>query len=1491
MNKKFTKFLALFMALIMAVPFGAFGTLGIFAETENTETEQTEEETFTFPTLTNTETVVYFGYNTGGDNPDGTSLTSSFTTVAATAAAVKEGGTVVLASKGYVSKSCTFKTNAAVVITGKDPATGEFVFDVENPDLKNAGTGQWGMFLVAASSTFTLQSELIIQDTIILERGGTGKTSTIAVDDGGVLMIEDTVRFMMGQDSKGTPVSGPTTKLTVGEGGVAVIKAAGFSSYSGVGTIYVDKNLINNGIDPSQFGGFTGKLVDLDGNPLCSVTGNHSNAVTLINHAYYNKCSSCGEQSPFTYSEPVLSNTTDEYYWSYNTGKAEADGTTLQTPQRNATNIISTVNNGGTIYLISKGFWNTSLVFDMGGTTKYTAVLSDGTDYRGTGDGSYGAMMWEKLDQTLTWTFNDDSIFENINFINRTATTSILSIANASTALFEDVECTASSTKYSTVILNIESGSTVIMKGSNVGPFSQITGYGTLVLDINLVKAGKVNASTIENFKGTIMTLDCKEVCAFTGGHDYVDNTCSICGTVKGTAVTQIYVKKGGTGDGLTPENPTDSLRKGFQYTSADPIEIILVDDLIIDGFIRCDGNSQDITITSMDLDGDGVYPKLIVRSWVILQNSGAGNTITFENIEIQSDRTGTVPIFANYNNLTIGEGVTCTISDAHKADGLYPTIYAGFLESEGSNTAADKSNDYDTTINVASGTWSSVFGGNRRNAVENSIGNNRGNITINITGGTIVGTEGRGAITGTGYNFYSGNITINISGGNINGNIYGVGFLGQIGGATPYSEYGLKGDISVNITGGAFNGQIHAKYQYTSIAPLVRGNVSVYIGEGVETADIVVDLRGTVAYSGQNNISSLTYDEIHEEYITTKFVDSVNGTETGNGEPKRIAFIGDSITQGTGATDRTKYAYPARIQSMLDSDVYMIGNFGVGAAGALPSTGYFYNDTLQYHLLMEEFEPHIVSFALGTNDAASVGGTRGAADNFKTYYYNLIESVVKFDSVEKVIVATPLLRLDHINNATRNVSFVEPIIRDIVATLKTNYPDVDIDLFELNALTYQDVLAGNILGTDDLHPNDAGYILMAEAFYNALFNDVLDIPEGYYLDVIYVSDNGTATGAGTLEDPINNLAVALARANRTEATIYIVDTLSVHDVVINEVEKEVEVEKLNEETGETTKVIEKVTEQVTTYDSEDIVTPTDIGTLNILGYTSDAVLNWYGATIKFGSDVNMDNFTLYTRGNNPAIFGYFNSVTFGETFRTDKVEGAYDIHFIAGYNVYYDKSLIDISKKNTYDTLESVSSSKDVVINIQGGTFSGILLGNRRIADMGPVGVYSGNMIVNLTGGVLVDKHNTNIPSGALTMMNLTGSIVVNFNGMDVQGTFYGVTRTATLIGVTYDSTLNTGSVVINAPANVMDHIVENQNFSVAQTATIEKLTMTCTTAVGDIDIDGEISNADITAIVRYLAGWDVPGAKFTADYNADEKINNRDAIALIQKIAGWAE
>ena len=1470
MIKKLSRALSLFLALILSMPLGAFATLGVFAQT--TDTVSHSDSLYTEPTLTNTTNVAYFSY-TGKDTNSGLAANAMKKSITEAFALLKDGGRLVMPVKGYVGENTNVgAVNGTVLITAKD-TDGTLYYDPASPDVDGKQTG---MFMVTKGCSITFNSDVIFDDVVILQRyTNTTNSGNIAIAGNSTMLIGENVQFCKTKD--GTY----NTKLTVTYGSTLIVKTAGAHSYNGCGTIYIDRDLFGQGVDASQFSNFHGDIYDLDGNPMCDLLG-HNIGVKRVDGALKNICVYCGyEDGNYTYALPTLTGS-NATYWAATTSTAFTTVTGISTPTGGG-GIVSAIKNGGTVYIVQKGYTGDNYTFNFGGTTKMTAVLPDSfaSDIGYTGDITLnldqrevnikgetveenGAIMAPGGKDII---YTNDMIFENVNFYGRSTSATVYTLASGTTALFDGVNVKTSKDSYVKPTLNITASATAIMLSSNVGSFGKIVGKGTLVIDKALVDASIITAATVADFEGSIMTLDYKEICELSGSHSYVDGVCKNCGADENTK-TVFYLSASGTGDGLTPEAPASSLKECFKASSANDIEIILVDDLKISNGIICEANSKNITITSMDADGDGVMPKLIIQSYIIFKNSGAANTITFENIEIQSDRSGSVPMFFEYNNFTFGEGVSCTLSGNYPDTAEYPIIYVGFLTSSDSLTVKDRTNSYNTTATIASGTWTKLVGGTRRDYLTYAFGNTSGDLTINITGGSFLGDAEGVALSGTGSNFYSGNIDINISGGSILGGIYGVGDLGMYGGAAPYGAYGLKGNITIDITGGTLGGNIYAKYPSTALAALIRGDVKVNIGADVTlNSPIMVDLRSTLAYSGQSKLSSLTYGSAHSAMIGTKFVDVVNGTLTGDGEPRRIGFVGDSITQGTGSTNRALYSAPANIQRMLDGespDSYMVGNFGVGASGVFETAGYFYNETLQYHLLMEEFEPEWVSFALGTNDCQTAGGSAGAALRFEELYYSLIKGVYDLPSVNKVYVNTPIIRFDYLSAWSRNVSIIEPAIRNVVSKLKAS--GVDATLIEMGAISAAETLAGNILGNDNLHPGNSGYVILAQFYYDAIFCGKVDAPDGFYLDTVYLSSNGTRTGAGTLESPISDLALAMARIKKSGGSIIILDSY-------------------------TTPITLDKTSGEELFAYADIATPKDItGTLTIKGYTKDVVFEWRGKTFELGCDTVFDSITLRTVYTAPYLNGHFNSVTFTDTFKTATTCNI-DLTYLVGHYVQKDMLLVDTTTTKVYDTAESVSSSKDIIININGGTFADIHLLNRRYNASAPFGMYSGNMTVNFNGGRISGRGESTMISAAMTMSNLSGSITVNFGGTVLDVPFYAISRTATLQNVTHDSSLNTGSVIINATASLLEagKIKENQrtNTSDAQYTSVKTLIINNATVSGDIDEDGVFTNADVALMVRYLAGWKVSGASLSADVNNDNKINNRDAMALIKVIA----
>ena len=109
-----------------------------------------------------------------------------------------------------------------------------------------------------------------------------------------------------------------------------------------------------------------------------------------------------------------------------------------------------------------------------------------------------------------------------------------------------------------------------------------------------------------------------------------------------------------------------------------------------------------------------------------------------------------------------------------------------------------------------------------------------------------------------------------------------------------------------------------------------------------------------------------------------------------------QVACVGDSITYGSGATDRNRTSYPpvlqvfvmndhfacssvfviqtsfsfsGILQELLGEDRYEVHNFGLGSATVMKSGDYTYWYTHEFNRSIA-IKPDIVIIQLGTNDA-----------------------------------------------------------------------------------------------------------------------------------------------------------------------------------------------------------------------------------------------------------------------------------------------------------------------------------------------------------------------------------------------------------------------------------------------------------------------------------------------------------------------------------------
>ncbi|MEY4488314.1 MAG: hypothetical protein RIQ79_822 [Verrucomicrobiota bacterium] len=183
--------------------------------------------------------------------------------------------------------------------------------------------------------------------------------------------------------------------------------------------------------------------------------------------------------------------------------------------------------------------------------------------------------------------------------------------------------------------------------------------------------------------------------------------------------------------------------------------------------------------------------------------------------------------------------------------------------------------------------------------------------------------------------------------------------------------------------------------------------------------------------------------------------------------EPIRVACVGDSITQGGGASPG--FAYPAQLQDLLGDD-WEVGNFGVSGRTLLRKGDYSYwrEAALQR---AQDFRPDVVIIMLGTNDTKPQNWVHFA--EFAQDYRDLINIFKALPSVPRIFVCRPC-PVPGIGNYGINEANIQQeikIIDELAERLGLGLIDMHAALVNTPALL-----------PDRVHPNNEGALVMARA-------------------------------------------------------------------------------------------------------------------------------------------------------------------------------------------------------------------------------------------------------------------------------------------------------------------------------------------------------------------------------------------------------------------------
>jgi lysophospholipase L1-like esterase len=186
----------------------------------------------------------------------------------------------------------------------------------------------------------------------------------------------------------------------------------------------------------------------------------------------------------------------------------------------------------------------------------------------------------------------------------------------------------------------------------------------------------------------------------------------------------------------------------------------------------------------------------------------------------------------------------------------------------------------------------------------------------------------------------------------------------------------------------------------------------------------------------------------------------------------KLVACVGDSITYGSGISNRDFDSYPAQLGRMLQKfdNQWQAQNFGVSGATLLRNADKPYVQQSAYNQVLAA-NPDAVIIKLGTNDSKPHNWVH--KDDFVSDYSFLIDAFAELPSKPKIWICNPVPAFSD------NFGISNAVIKDEIIPLISQVAELKgVEVIDL----YIALSGASALFPDGIHPNTEGAKLIAEA-------------------------------------------------------------------------------------------------------------------------------------------------------------------------------------------------------------------------------------------------------------------------------------------------------------------------------------------------------------------------------------------------------------------------
>ncbi len=515
-----------------------------------------------------------------------------------------------------------------------------------------------------------------------------------------------------------------------------------------------------------------------------------------------------------------------------------------------------------------------------------------------------------------------------------------------------------------------------------------------------------------------------------------------------------------------------------------------------------------------------------------------------------------------------------------------------------------------------------------------------------------------------------------------------------------------------------------------------------------------------------------------------------LDGITPSDGKKIRIAFLGDSITEGTGTSSPKTESYPAQLAKLLGSQ-YVVGNFGKAGAYVLEVENPYnvkkdrpdlsYRNTQQYKDSLT-FGADVVIILLGCNDIRSMSCEEAKRD-LKDGLVSLGREYAALPTVQKVFFATHI----RTTNVTTILQLSDGRVQEIERAAAEECGFEVIDTFEMTREYFNVMMHHN---NDRVHPNKEQYGEMARVFYAALLGEPFTptVPALSESGVVYLGGAAAKGDGSSPSSPVNTLAKAVGLLREDGGTVVVCEPNSL------------------------------------TYETHLPKTKKPITVTSVYGgadyrETAGARLGLAKNLYLYG-DYTFEEIELRSEMSSPILVCNYHNVTFGADIKNTLSQGVttYPL-LVAGYNL----GLGGVPA-------EDVSLYGSCEITVNGGSWAYIRCGNRRYDDSFPIGTVGkdARLTVTVNGGTFFNSSGSYL-TAASGMNSVEGVSELVINGGIFKGPIYAVGKVSnaltgpagtvsgrvsiTVTGGTFagafnavqDKTANvTGEVTITLPASL---------------------------------------------------------------------------------------